>query len=202
MLDTRENLANETVVGDPAVFAIGYAFLGAKRTTELSMYVGGGNLLGFMQDGEHRTTRWPYLEGLVAWLRGFALTMRENPYPLEVEGEFAAQKDAAARTFESDDEEEMDAHYDPISNWAYEHSWRSESGGAILSDMLFEYMGGMVELSWDNRNAEDDVTFDFELGGVRVDAETFHNVVLEFAGAYERHWDIRLDDERTWVRKV
>lgn len=199
---TLENLADETIVGDPAVFAIGYAFLGTRRTTEVSMFAGGANLLGFTQDGERRTTRWPHLEGLVAWLRDFALTMREDPYPVEAEGEYAAQRDAAARTFESDDEGEMDAYYDTICDWAYAHSWHSESGGAILSDMLFEYRDGMVELSWDNRDAGDGVKFDFELGGVRVDAASFRDVVLKFSEAYERYWGIRLDDERTWVRKA
>ena len=61
--------------------------------------------------------------------------------------------------------------------------------------------GGKVEISWDNRNPEDGVTFDCEFGGARVNAETFRAVVLEFVDAYERHWGIKVDDDNTWVRK-
>lgn len=201
MPELQEINAEQAIIGEPSRFAIGYAFIGDDRTTEMSMYADGVNLLGFTRGGQHLTTRWAYLEGLVAWLKRFAMTMRDDPYPMDVEGEFAAEKDSNARTFESDDLDELDAYYDPICDWAYEHSWASERAGAIVSDMLFECRHGMVELSWDNRSPEDGVSFDCEFGGVRVDAEVFKSVVLGFVDTYERHWGIKVDDESTWVRK-
>ena len=106
-----------------------------------------------------------------------------------------------SRTFKPDDLDELDACYDPICDWAHEHSWVSEHAGAIVPDMLFDYKDGMVELSWGNRSPKGGVLFDREFGGVRVDAEVFKSLVLEFANAYERHWGIKIDDESTWARK-
>lgn len=208
MFDSKEIIEDQIVIGDPSVFAIGYAFLGDDRCTELSMWVHGTNLLGFTKEGGRYTTRWPYLEDLVAWLNNFALSMADDPFPIDVDGEYAAEKDANARDHapELDDgssDEEMeafDAYFDHFSDWTWDHTWHSESGGAILSHMFFEYKDGMVELSWDNRGGTFGYEFDCEFGGTRVDAETFKAVVLEFVDAYERHWGIKVDDDSTWLR--
>ncbi|WP_417118840.1 hypothetical protein [Olsenella phocaeensis] len=209
MEGAREVIAEQIVVGDPSGFAIGCAFLGDNRCTEISMWANGINLLGFTKEDCHYTTRWLYLEGLVAWLNSFARNITEDPFPIEAEGEFAAEKDAYARAQlpevddDSTDEEmdELDAQYDLFGNWSFEHTWISERGGAILPDIFFEYKNGMIELSWDNRNAGDGVVFDCEFGGTRVDAETFKKVVLDFVEAYEQHWGIKVDDDSTWLRK-
>ncbi|WP_248922086.1 hypothetical protein [Olsenella intestinalis] len=196
-----ENDDVDHVIGDPSDFAIGYRFIGDDRFTVLSMYARDRNLLGFTEEGEHCTTRWAYLEGLVAWLKSFADNMVNDPYPLEVEGEFAAQKDDAAREFDSKDMKAFDAYFDLINTWAWNHTWSHESGGAVLSHMYFEYKAGMVELSWDNRDDDSHYVFDCECGGTRVEAKTFRAVVLEFVDAYERHWGIKVDDDGTWLRK-
>ena len=205
----HENMLNQALVGDPSVLAIGYAFIGNDRCTELSMWADGTNLLGFTREGCRYTTRWSYLEDLVAWLNSFALSMADDPFPIDVEGEYAAEKDAKARAFspdlddDSSDEEleAFDTYMDSFGDWSWTHSWHHESGGAILSHIFFEYRGDMVELSWDNRYPEDGVSFDCEFGGTRVYAEAFKTVVLEFVDAYERHWGIKVDDESMWVRK-
>jgi len=188
------------IAGDSDEFAIAYAFMGDDRTTEIRMLVHGANLLGFTQDGERRTTRWPYLEDLVAWLDTFSRTMKDDPYPLQVEGKYAVDKDANARTFETDDLDALDAYYEPLNEWCWNHSWLSERGGAVLPNVLFELKGGMVEISWDNRNAPVGVKFDCEFGGDRVDADAFRRAVADFASAYEKHWGIDIHDENTWAR--
>ena len=206
----QDILADETFIGDPSVFAIGYAFLGNNRVTEISMWANGTNLLGFIKNNEHLTTRWAYLEDLVAWLDSFVHNMTNNPFPIEIEGEFAAEKDAYARDQLPDlddgcsDEEmdEFDAQVDLFDDWSWNHTWLSERSGAILSNIFFEYKDGMVELSWNNRNVEDGVVFDCEFGGTCVDAETFRNVVLEFVNTYEQHWGIKVDDDSTWLRRA
>lgn len=209
MPELTENIAEETAIGDTSSFAIGYAFIGDDRCTELSMWAEGTNLLGFTKEGCHYTTRWLYLEGLVAWLNSFALNMKDDPFPIDVEGEYAAEKVAHARGLapelddDSSDEEldAFDAYFDRFDDWAQNHTWISERGGAILSNMFFEYKDGMVEISWDNRNEHDGVSFDCKFGGVRVDSETFKAVVFEFVDAYERHWAIKVDDDSTWARR-
>ncbi len=191
----------EFIIGDPSDFAIGYGFLGADRFTVLAMYAQDRNLLGFTNESGHHTTRWAYLDGLVAWLKSLASNMAEDPYPFQVEGEFAAQKDDSAREFDTDDLKEFDDYYDQINSWAWDHTWRHESGGAVLADVFFELKNDTVELSWDNRDPGNDLTFDCEFGGARIDAETFKSVVLKFVDAYEKHWGINVDDDSTWLRK-
>ncbi len=70
-------------------------------------------ILAFERDGRELTTRWD-LDELTAWLRAFLEHMREDPYPVEAVGEYAAQKDDAARDFETDDEDEMEAYCDRL----------------------------------------------------------------------------------------
>lgn len=197
----RETMLNQIIIGDPSDFAIGYAFMGDDRTTEISMFANGTNLLGFTKDGTRYTTRWMYLEGLVAWLKSFAATMKADPYPIDVEGEFAAERHAQAYDLAPEDEDAFWEYIFPLHDWGYNHSWHSESGGAVLADIMFEYVAGMVELSWDNRGSSFGYVFDCEFGGTRVDAETFKTVVLEFVDAYEKHWGIKVDDDSTWLRK-
>ena len=205
----KEIIEKQTVIGDPSDFAIGYAFISDNRCTEISMYANGTNLLGFTKEGTHYTTRWLYLEDLIAWLKSFALNMKEDPFPIDADGEYAAEKDANARALapelddDSSDEEleAFDAYFNRFIDWVWNHTWLSERGGAILSDIYFEYKAGMVELSWNNRHPEEGVMFDCVFGGTRVEAETFRTVVLKFADAYEQHWGIKVDDESTWLRK-
>lgn len=189
------------IVGSPSSFAIGYRFLGDERFTVLAMYLNGSNLLGFSEVGTHYTTRWGYLEDLVGWLKAFVENMAEDPYPVQVEGEYAAQKDDVAREFDTDDMGEFDAYYDRIDVWTRNHTWRHESGGAVLANVFFEFKNGLVELSWDNRDDGSDIVFDCEFGGGCIDAESFKTVVLKFVDAYERHWGIKMDDDSTWLRK-
>ena len=197
----REIMEKQTIIGNPSTFAIGYAFIDDDRITEVSMFVGGVNILGFVKGGAHRTLRWAYLEGLVAWLKGFACDMEEDPFPVDVDGEYANERIANALQSGPEDEDEFDKYVEPIWDWAGNHSWVSERGGAILAHVYFELKDGLVELSWDNRNSKDEAVFDCEFGGVRVDAGLFKDVVLAFVDAYEKHWGIKVDDDSTWVRE-
>lgn len=180
-------MVDHEYIGDPTGFAFGYAFLD-DGDTEVVMCVDGVNVLGFTKAGSHRTLRWSPLDGLVSWLRRFALTMGEDPYPVGDGRGFAAQRDAEARTFESDDLDVLDAYYGPLLDWADRHAWAGECGGAVLSNVFFELRGGSVEISWDNRRPGEGVEFDCVLGGAAVDAEAFKQTGIEFADAYDRHW--------------
>ncbi len=194
MMSEGSNITEKQIVaGDPTVFAIGYAFVDRSKTTEISMFINGDNILGFTKQGNQYTTRWAYLDGIVGWLNEFALTMHADPYPVSAEGDFAAQKDCNARTFFSEDFDEMDAYYTLLNDWTYEHTWLSERAGAILANVFFEYKDGIVELSWNNLEDHDGASFDCKFGSARVDAKVFKSVVRTFVDAYEKHWGITLD---------
>ena len=137
--------------------------------------------------GELLTTRWN-LDELAFWLRDFLEHMEEDPYPVEADGEFAAYKDISAREFETYDDEEFDAYYDKLDDWNLRHRWHPASGGAILSDVYFQLVGKKVEISWNNQEPEEDVIFEYELGGVRIPEEQFFSVVDSFLKAYADHW--------------
>ena len=175
------------VANDVPVYSIAYRFFDKFHVTEISMYINGKNILAFKQGGELLTTRWN-LDELALWLRMFLESMKEDPYPVECEGEFAAQKDDVARHFDSDDEDEFDKYYDRIDEWSVRHRWHIASAGAILADVFFQLVGDYVEVSWDNRSVEKNVVFQYESGGVRVSKNEFINVTDEFLKAYADHW--------------
>ncbi|MBQ6095286.1 MAG: hypothetical protein IJL09_07770 [Lachnospiraceae bacterium] len=168
-------------------FSIVYNFYDESRETEISMLVNGENILSFERDGQGMTTRWN-LDELALWLRDFLDHMKEDPYPVETEGEYAAIKDINAREFDTEDDEEFDAYYDKLDDWNLRHRWHPASSGAILSDLYFQLVDDNVEISWDNQDPEEGVVFRFKLGGVRIPKEKFVSEVNSFLRDYADHW--------------
>ena len=173
--------------GETSSFALEYAFFDEYKTTELCMYVNGQNILAFTRNGIHLTTRWQ-LDELAEWLRYFIDNMRDDPYPVDVDGDYAALMDINSRQFDSDDEKEFDEYYDVLDEWVWRHTWIHASAGAILADLYFRLINGQVEISWNNRHPEDGVQFDTEFGCGYVPKEVFVDVVNHFLRDYADHW--------------
>lgn len=180
-------MTNTKTIGDTSQFAIEYAFFDNSRETELSFVIEDNNILSFEKNGNQLTTRWN-LDDLVLWLRNFVDHMKDDPYPVDVEGEFAAIKDINSREFDSDDDDEFDAYYDKLDEWNQRHRWHTESAGAILADLYFQLVGDYVEISWNNEDAEKGVVFQNIIGGKRIPKEVFISVVDAFLKEYAMHW--------------
>lgn len=172
------------MICDKSKFAMEYSFL-EDNVTELAMFVEGKNILEFFKDGLLRTTCWN-LDELTMWLREFVDNLQEDPYPVEVEGRYAADKDDNARDFDSEDEEEFDAYYDKLWDWCHMHKWHSASSGAILADLYFQLVSDKIEISWDNRS--DEAEFTYLRGGTSIDKNLFVDVINKFLNAYADHW--------------
>ena len=170
-----------------STFLIKYAFIDETRETELKILVNGVNILSFCRNNYIMTTQWN-LDDIALWLRNFIDHLSEDPYPVEADGEYAAIKDINAREFDSDDDEEFDAYYDKLDEWNARHRWHPASQGAILADLYFQLVDDMVEISWNNQDAEEGVFFTSELGGVSVRREVFCNEVNSFLKEYSDHW--------------
>ena len=179
----------ESLIGNKDLFAIEYAFFEGddSHDTEISMYVEGKNILAFDRDGEHLTTRWN-LDELAEWLRQFIDNMAEDPFPVECEGQFAAQKDDNARDFDSDDDDVLEAYYEKLYDWNLRHRWHSACSGAILADVYFQLVKDDVEVSWNNEGEEDGVAFQHLNGGAKVKRDVFYSVVDAFLKEYTDHW--------------
>ncbi len=178
---------NKHLIGDKNKFAVEYAFSDDSHETELSMYVEGINILAFNVDGQCLTTQWN-LDDLAFWLRKFIDGLQEDPYPVECEGEYAAQKDDNARDFDSDDEAEFEQYYQNLYEWNSRHRWHSASSGAILADVYFQLVDNNVEISWDNRDVESKVEFESVRGGARIPKEYFLSVIDSFLKVYADYW--------------
>ena len=180
-------MMEKTLIGDKSIFAIEFAFLEAAHETEIAMFVDGENILAFDRGGQSFTTRWN-LDELVEWLRKFIDEMAEDPYPVECEGRYAAQKDDIARDFETEDDDAFDAYYEKLYDWDLRHRWHSASSGAILADVYFQLVGENIEISWNNAGVEEGVCFRSIYGGLSVGKEVFYSVVHAFLSAYSLHW--------------
>lgn len=175
------------IIGNKSIFAIGYEFFDDTHETELSMIINGDNILSYKMGTDIFTTRWN-LDDLAMWLRQFIDNLEEDPYPVNVSGEYAAEKDVSAREFDSDDETVFDAYYDKLDAWNERHRWHPASSGAILADVYFQLVGDNVEISWNNEDAEEDAEFTYETGGCKVPASEFKNVINSFLKEYAIHW--------------
>lgn len=168
-------------------FSLNYSFFDDTKETELSIFIDGENILSYQQNGESFTTRWN-LDELAFWLRDFLDNMKEDPYPVDTTGEFAAIKDISARDFDSENEEEFDKYYDKLDEWNLHHRWHTASSGAILADLYFQLVGENVEISWNNEDSEDEVLFNCVIGGKKIKKEIFIKVINEFLQDYAKHW--------------
>lgn len=175
------------ISNEESSFSIIYEFFDEKHETQLSMLIGGDNILSFERDGRILTTRWN-LDELALWLREFLDQMKEDPYPVEAKGNYAANKDVTAREFDTDDDDEFDAYYDKLDEWNLRHRWHTASDGAILADLYFQLVDNHVEISWNNLDPEEGVKFKYELGGTCVSREQFVQEIETFLRAYAEHW--------------
>ena len=178
---------NSIVIGSKGSFAIEYSFFDETCETEISMYLYNNNVLGFIKNGLQLTTRWN-LDDLAEWLRSFIDNMCEDPYPVETCGTYAAEKDISARYFDSEDDDEFEAYYNKLYDWDLNHRWHQASSGAILADVYFQLVGDNVEISWNNTDCEEGVSFNNVLGGNKVPRREFEEVVDGFLKAYADHW--------------
>ena len=178
-------MTSTVLFGEVARFAIECRMFKNEHETEISMYINGKNVLAFNKDGMHLTTRWN-IDELVEWIRSFLDTMKEDPYPVECEGNYAADKDIYARFFDSEDDEEFDAYYDKLDAWNESHRWHPYSSGAILADLYFQQIGDNVEISWNNQDSE--VNFEEVNGGAVVPKDEFTTVVNSFLHYYAEYW--------------
>lgn len=180
-------MTQRCLAGDKSTFAIEYIFCGDTHDTELFMYIDEVNILAFKRNGEILTTRWN-LDDLALWLREFVDHMANDPYPVDCAGEYAAKKDDLAREYDTDDDDAFEAYYQSLYEWNLRHRWHTASSGAILADVYFERVDDVVEISWDNRDIDDSVSFLSEAGGARIPIEQFTYVVNTFLIAYANHW--------------
>ena len=178
---------SKVCIGDKNSFAIEYDFIDDERYTELAMYVNNKNILEFDRDGENCTTCWN-LDEIAEWLRKFIDNMNNDPYPVEAEGRYASEKDDNAREFDSDDDDEFDRYYDTLDEWCLRHRWHPASSGGILADVYFQAVDDIVEISWNNRDMEEYITYKYDFGGDSVDKYVFYEVVDSFLKEYAKHW--------------
>lgn len=181
----------QNTLGDKHVFAIEFSFFDDSRDTEIAMFVNGNNILAFERNGACFTTRWN-LDALTAWLRQFIDEMLDDPYPVECDGRYAAQKDDAARDFDSDDDSVLETYYQKLYDWNAHHRWHAASSGAILANVYFQVVGEFVEVSWNNEQSEEGVRFLCINGGASIEKETFFDVVDAFLKKYASHWFLKI----------
>lgn len=81
-------MIKKNLIGEKNDFAIEYSFFDNTHETEIAMYVKDNNILSFERNGEHLTTRWN-IDNLAMWLRKFIDEMKNDPYPVECDGEFS-----------------------------------------------------------------------------------------------------------------
>ncbi len=172
---------------DNPSFSLMYTFYDDTHETEIAMMVNGENILAFTRNNRQMTTKWN-LNDLAFWLRDFLDNLKEDPYPVETEGEYAAIKDINARDFDSDDDEEFDAYYDKLDEWNEHHRWHPASGGAILADLYFQLVDNNIEISWNNQESEDGINFNCKLGGAKIPKKQFIEEVDSFLKAYADQW--------------
>lgn len=178
---------DKIIIGDTVKFAIGYNFYDDNRVTELFLYIDGVNVLEFIVDNQVVTTKWN-IDDLAFWLRNFIDNMDNDPYPIDVKGLCAAEKDENARKFDSDDDDEFDAYYDKIDSWNERHRWHPACNGAILADLYFMAKDDFIEISWNNVNLEEDVKFTNLTGFSLIDKQKFYLVIDSFLKEYAKHW--------------
>ena len=80
---------------------------------------------------------------------------------------------------------------DELAEWLrnfLRHRWHPASSGAILADVYFQLVGDNVEISWNNEDFGNDIHFQNQLGGARINKDIFYTTIDTFLKAYATHW--------------
>ena len=75
-----------------------------------------------------------------------------------------------------------------IYEWCLRHRWHPASSGGIIADVYFQAVDDKVEISWNNRDMEEYITYKYDFGGDSVDKHVFYEVVDSFLKEYAKHW--------------
>lgn len=177
------------LIGNKKDFAIEYDFDDKYKETSMSMYINGKNITAFKKKGLFFSSSG-VSDDLVEWLKAFLdNNFVDDPFPIESEGRYASIKDLNAWNFDSKDKSEEDKYYNAIENWVSKHNWLSQRAGYIITNCYFEVKGSKIEVSWDNRVVDENVTFQYILGGDSVGKDIFYEVVESFIDTYTQHWN-------------
>ena len=76
---------------------------------------------------------------------------------------------------------EFDLWYGFLHAWIRRHSWASESGSSLISNVSFYRRGNKVEIAWNNEEDRDlRIKYEYEKGSENIDRRYFIEVICEF----------------------
>jgi len=179
-MKAQTSLAINTQIHDPEY-----------HESELQFWINDINILEYRYQSEEKTRTatgnlymiFEYLEDSLRFIDN------DTPFPHQVKGNSACELDRNARYFESDDDEEFDAFFDPLDEWSREHSWIIARLDIYLANVMFRKVDDCIEISWDNHDLYKDVQFLSLEGCVRIPCEEYRKVILKAVDDYNKLWN-------------
>lgn len=179
------------VVGDRNTFGFEISLKSIEtHKCELKLFIEGKNICSFKKgdDKRYTTTIWN-LDELVSYLDStLNFIVNDDKFPVDTDGECAAELDNNARDFESENEFEMEGYYNSLNEWSYAHSWHHASSGAILADVFFRKIDSGIEISWWSYQEDERITFQYPYGYSVIAFDVYEEVIQHTVKAYNDLW--------------
>ena len=170
---TREVIS--VLIGDKSKFAFQISNIDCNGQCEFGMYVNGADVLEGVIKGKRQKYCWN-IDEIITWFQESKNELHsDDPYPVSVSGNSAAELYANSFQFTGNEEEEFD-WYTQVQNWLFRHSWVNASAGSYLATVFFRRVGENMEISWDNSN-HPHVAFVNQQGKYCVDLMEFDKTV-------------------------
>lgn len=161
--------------GDPSVFAFQTGEKDPNGQRAFRLFAQGVDILEGVFQGRVERYYWN-TDAIVAWLaEHLCQLLEEDPYPVPVTGESAAELYRNSMIFNGSEDEE-DKWYTQVQDWLWRHSWVEASTGSYLATVFFRRVGDQMEISWDQSD-HPRVVFAHPKGKALVDCQTFASVI-------------------------
>lgn len=175
--------------GDIYIFSLKYDFrknpfnekgLIGETWGGVEFWVKGKELCGFYKDNLERSYEWNLIY-IVEWLaENLSVILVEEEFPLPVQGGTTLELLNNSLNFDSEDDDEFDEWFSKKQDWEFKHSWFSSRGGAYLPDAFFRRIGDKMEISWNNDDLYEDISFVHMRGVELIPICFFESVVKAF----------------------
>lgn len=112
----------------------------------------------------------------------------EIPFPFDVKGDSAIELDINARDYDSNNEDEFDAYYTQLNDWAFSHSWTHARDGLYIPDVMYRKINDTMEISWCGVGIYDGVEFSSPKGSYLINFNLYCSIINKVTKYYKENW--------------
>ena len=159
-----------------------------ERYMLMKLYIQNVNILEYSFDGKVYSLTGNIDELILYLDETINPTLMEIPFPFNVKGDSAIELDINARDYDSKNEDEFDAYYTQLNDWAFSHSWTHARDGLYIPDVMYRKINDTMEISWCGVGIYDGVEFSSPKGSYLINFNLYCSIINKVTKYYKENW--------------